>query len=183
MKNLNYYSLGYFKKIYFALQSLNLIHFQNFLMLLLSVKKKKKKVILVGNGGSAAMCSHVSVDLTKQCNIRAINFNEADLITCFANDYGHENWIQKAIEKYHDTGDLIVLISSSGNSTNHLVAAKYCIKKKLKLITFTGFSGINLLSKLGDVNFYLNSKNYNQIEMVHHIWLLLACDYLTKTKF
>ena len=183
MKNLNYYSLGYFNKIYFALQSLNLVHFQYFLMLLLSVKKKNKKVILVGNGGSAAMCSHVSVDLTKQCNIRAINFNEADLITCFANDYGHENWIQKAIEKYHDTGDLIVLISSSGNSINHLVAAKYCIKKKLKLITFTGFSGVNLLSKLGNVNFYLNSKNYNQIEMVHHIWLLLACDYLTKTKY
>ncbi len=45
--------------------------------------KKIKKVILVGNGGSAAMSSHVSVDLTKMCKIRAVNFNEADLLTLF----------------------------------------------------------------------------------------------------
>ena len=52
--------------------------------LMKKVKKDRKKVILVGNGGSAAMASHVSVDLTKMCNIRAINFNEADLLTCFS---------------------------------------------------------------------------------------------------
>jgi D-sedoheptulose 7-phosphate isomerase len=183
MNNLNLYSQDYFKKIYFALSGLDLKKFDKFLNFLLKIKKTNKKVILAGNGGSAAMSSHVSVDLIKQCGIRAINFNEADLITCFANDYGHENWIQKAIEKFHDVGDLIILISSSGNSKNHLVAAKYCIKKKLKLVTFTGFSGINLLSKLGNLNFYLHSKNFNQIEMVHHVWLLLACDYLTKSKF
>jgi D-sedoheptulose 7-phosphate isomerase len=50
------------------------------------IKKNKKKVILVGNGGSAAMASHVSVDLTKICKIRAVNFNEADLLTCLSND-------------------------------------------------------------------------------------------------
>ena len=44
------------------------------------------------------MASHVSVDLTKQCGIRAVNFNEADLITCFANDYGHDNWMMEAIK-------------------------------------------------------------------------------------
>ena len=58
-------------------------------------KNLKKKVILIGNGGSAAMASHLSVDLTKACNIRAINFNEADLITCFSNDFGYEKWMQK----------------------------------------------------------------------------------------
>ena len=45
------------------------------------------------------MSSHVSVDLTKQCGIRAINFNEADLITCFANDYGHDNLDERGNKK------------------------------------------------------------------------------------
>ena len=65
--------------------------------MLLDVQKKDNKVIIAGNGGSAAMASHVAVDFTKQGRIRTINFNEADLITCFANDYGYEHWVEKAI--------------------------------------------------------------------------------------
>ena len=42
--------------------------------------------------------SHVSVDLTKNAKIKTINFNESDLITCFANDYGYENWCKRSSE-------------------------------------------------------------------------------------
>ena len=76
--------------------------------LLLKTQQNGKKVIIVGNGGSAAMASHVSVDLTKQARVRTMNFNEADLITCFANDYGYENWVAKAIEFYGDEGDVVI---------------------------------------------------------------------------
>ena len=48
---------------------------------LISINKKNKKVIILGNGGSAAIASHVSVDLTKNAGIRSINFNEADLLS------------------------------------------------------------------------------------------------------
>ena len=58
------------------------------------------KIIIVGNGGSAATASHVSVDLTKIAHIRSVNFNEADLITCFSNDYGYERWVVKALDFY-----------------------------------------------------------------------------------
>ena len=68
------------------------------------------------------MASHVAVDLAKQGKIKTINFNEPDLITCFANDYGYEKWISKAIDFYGEQGDLIILISSSGNSKNIKVA-------------------------------------------------------------
>ena len=47
------------------------------------------KILFAGNGGSAAIASHCAVDLTKAAGLRSINFNEADLITCFANDYGY----------------------------------------------------------------------------------------------
>ena len=60
-----------------------------FLDLLESTKEKNGKVIIAGNGGSAAIASHFSVDLTKVSKIRCINFNEPSLITCFGNDYGY----------------------------------------------------------------------------------------------
>jgi len=176
------YTTNYLNKFQ-ELTKLDVQLFKKFIKEVRDIKKKQRKIILAGNGGSAAMASHVSVDLTKQCGIRAINFNEANLITCFANDYGHENWMKEAIKKYYDKGDLVVLISSSGNSKNHLVAANYCKKNKINLVTFTGFEGKNKLSKLGRLNFCLDSRNYNQIEMVHHIWLLLACDFITSAKF
>ena len=62
-----------------------------------ATSKNGKKVIIAGNGGSAAMASHVSVDFTKNAKIRSINFNESDLITCYANDFGYEEWISQSL--------------------------------------------------------------------------------------
>jgi len=146
--------------------------------ILLDVKNNDRKVIIAGNGGSAAMASHVSVDFTKQGGIRTINFNEADLITCFANDYGYENWLKKAVDFYGDSGDALILISSSGNSKNMVNAAKNAISRKMQVITFTGFMSDNPLKQLGNLNFWLDSKAYNIVENTHQIWLLLVCDLL-----
>ena len=85
--------------------------------------KNKNKILIFGNGGSAAMASHCAVDLTKNANIRSLTLNEYDLITCFANDFGFENWVSQAIKFYADIGDIIVLISSSGKSINMVNAA------------------------------------------------------------
>lgn len=147
------------------------------------VKKNKKKIILVGNGGSAAMASHVSVDFTKLCKIRAVNFNEADLITCFANDYGYENWISNAVNCYADKGDLLICISSSGKSKNIINGAKQAKKIGCRVITLSGFDKNNELKKIGIVNLWLDSKNYNFIEMTHHVWLLSLVDFIAKSKF
>jgi D-sedoheptulose 7-phosphate isomerase len=70
------------------------------------------------------MASHFSVDLTKNAGLRCINCNEADLITCFANDYGFERWGEKAVDFYGDEGDLLIVISSSGSSKNMLNGVK-----------------------------------------------------------
>ena len=142
----------------------------------LGIKKKKKKIIIVGNGGSAAIASHFSVDMTKNGNIRCINFNESDLLTCFSNDYGYENWVKQALRFYLDSGDIVILISASGNSQNMINAAKFLKNKKNYLVTLTGFNGFNKLSKYGNLNFTVNSKVYNHIENVHQYWLLMLCD-------
>ena len=147
--------------------------------IILKVKKNQNKIILIGNGGSAAISSHVSVDLTKVVGVRAINFNEADLITCFSNDYGYERWVEKAIDFYADDKDALILISSSGKSPNMINACKAARNKKIsKIITFTGHNKDNPLSKLGDINFWINSKAYNFVENTHQVWLLTIADLI-----
>ena len=142
------------------------------------VKSSNKKVIIVGNGGSAAIASHVSVDFTKAAKVRSINFNESDLITCFGNDYGYENWVKEALKAYTDSGDLIILISSSGKSPNIVNAALYCNEIGLDLITLSGFDSNNPLKSLGKINLWADSNSYNIVEMAHHIWLLAIVDYI-----
>ena len=140
--------------------------------------KKKGKILIFGNGGSAAIASHVSVDLTKNANIRAVNFNESDLITCFSNDYGYERWIEKAVDFYADKNDTLVLISSSGKSKNMINACKAAKRKKIKVISFTGHAKNNPLSKIVNLSLWINSKAYNFVENTHQIWLLTVCDLI-----
>lgn len=154
----------------------------NFIKLCKQIKKNKKKIVIVGNGGSAAIASHFSVDMTKVGGIRCINFNESDLLTCFSNDYGYENWVVNALKFYADRGDMVILISSSGKSKNIVNAAKYTKNNGLKLITFTGFSKNNSINKLGHINFHVHSKNYNHIENIHQFLLLTTVDFVKKSK-
>jgi D-sedoheptulose 7-phosphate isomerase len=146
--------------------------------LIRSTKLNSGKIIIVGNGGSAAIASHVAIDLTKAVNIRSINFNEASLLTCFSNDYGYENWVEKALDFYADNNDIVILISSSGQSKNIINGAMKAIEMKLPLITLTGFSAENPLNKLGDINFWVDSSTYNIVESIHQMWLLSVIDYL-----
>ena len=182
-------SKNFFKK-YFSTQT-KLINFDNktydklanVKKCLLEVKKKRKKVMIFGNGGSAAIASHFSVDLTKNSNIRCVNFNESSLLTCFSNDYGYENWIKKALEIYSSKGDILILVSCSGNSTNLVNANEYALKKGLKTIVLTGCKKNNKLNILkNNVKIWINSFSYNTIEITHHLILLSVIDKFVNEK-
>ena len=181
MKKKRYFA-NYFKTIYQNLESIESVQLEQAASMVWATHKAGKKVIVVGNGGSAAMASHVAVDLTKAACIRAVNFNEADLITCFANDYGYENWVAKALEAYADKGDLVILISSSGKSQNILNAAEKGKEMGLSLITVSGFLSDNPLRKLGDLNLWVDSTEYNIVEMTHLVWLVAIIDYLIESE-
>ena len=118
------------------------------------------------------MASHVTVDFTKAAGIRAVNFNEADLLTCFANDYGYEHWVSRALEFYADYGDMVILISSSGKSPNIINGANYAKEMDLTLVTLSGFEHDNPLRKLGETNLWVDSTS----------WLLAIVDYLIEKK-
>jgi D-sedoheptulose 7-phosphate isomerase len=175
------------KKIQFSKDlELNLKNIDNkkirdVLKLLLNLKKKNK-VIIAGNGGSASIASHVAIDLTKAAGIRAINFNEPNLLTCFSNDYGYKNWLKKALEFYSLPGDILILISSSGKSENIINGAKISKKLGINLITLSGFSKKNTLVNKGLINFHVPSSNYNVVESMHLIILLQIVENLIDKK-
>lgn len=146
--------------------------------LCLKVRDNNKKLIIAGNGASASIASHGATDFTKQAKVRALAFNDHNLITAFGNDYGYERWVAEAISAYYQDGDAVILISSSGRSPNILEAAKRANELRLPIVTFSGFSSDNPLSKKGEINFCLDSKAYNIIEAIHGIWLTMVVDLL-----
>ena len=155
----------------------------NLKKIFITTKKNRKKILIFGNGGSAAIASHFSVDLTKNAKIRCTNYNEPDLITCFSNDFGYERWVEMAIKYYGNKGDVLIVISSSGKSKNMINACIAARKKKFsKIITLTGHLVNNPVKKLGDINLWVNSKAYNYIENIHQFWLLSLVDLVIGNK-
>jgi len=139
---------------------------------LLSTYKKGGRLFLAGNGGSAADSQHLAAEfIGRQVFDRDPLPAEAlttdtSTLTAIANDYGYENWLKAAIRYYTKTNDLVVLLSVSGESKNLINAASFCKKKKIKLITITGATKNNSLSKKGTINYWINSKAYNIVETV-----------------
>jgi len=163
-----YQKLAFNKDLYGSLDS--------FKEIALAVKSKNGKLIFAGNGASAAISAHGAVDFTKQAKVRGITFNEADLITCYANDFGYENWIAEAIKSYADNHDAVVLTSVSGESQNAVNAAKVSKDMGLQVITFTGREESNSLKSIGDLNFWVDSHAYNIVECIHMIWMTTVID-------
>ena len=173
---------NYFEKLNSKILDVNDKQLFAAIQLILKTNQNKKKLMIFGNGGSAAIASHIAVDFTKAVRIRATNYNEADLITCLSNDFGYQYWVSKAIEFYADKGDIIILISSSGTSSNIINGAKKANEMGLKVISFTGFKKDNEVSKNSNLNFWVDSNEYNIIEMAHHVWLVSLIDYIEELK-
>tara|TARA_B100000886_G_C20421024_1_gene491603 strand:+ start:2208 stop:2765 length:558 start_codon:yes stop_codon:yes gene_type:complete len=140
--------------------------------------KQGNKVILGGNGASAAIAAHAALDLTKQAKIKSIAYHDPALITAYSNDYGYDKWLAKLLESHMSKGDLLILISVSGESPNIVEAAKYSRGIKNKVITFTGKNEKNSLKELGDINFWVNSDAYNIVEGIHMIWITTIVDMI-----
>jgi len=142
------------------------------------VRENGNKLIFAGNGASASISSHAATEFTQCAKVRTVSFNDHNLITAFSNDYGYENWVARALESYADSGDLVVLISSSGTSANIVNAAKYSREHDLEVVTFSGFAPDNPLRAMGMLNFWVDSRAYNVIESMHLIWVLTVANFL-----
>ena len=109
------------------------------------------KVMLCGNGGSAADAQHLAAEFTVRLKptinrkpIPAISLSsDISTITACANDYGYENIFVRNLEALYKENDILIAISTSGNSKNIIKVLKYCKKNKIPSIGFLGSNGGN----------------------------------------
>ena len=127
----------------------------------------------VGNGASAMMASHMAADATKNARLRALAFNDAAFLTAISNDESFEQSFALPIRRFARAGDMLVAISSSGNSPNIIAAIGAAREQAMQVITLSGMSAENKSRRLGDVNFYVPAQTYGIVECCHHI--LLHC--------
>ncbi|KAB2939993.1 MAG: SIS domain-containing protein [Hyphomicrobium sp.] len=134
------------------------------------------KVILIGNGGSAAVASHHAIEFLKNGGIRALALNDAAALTALSNDFGYANVFSQQLKTQGVPGDMLIAISSSGQSVNILKAVEAARTNGMKVATLSGFQPDNLLRGRGDVNFYVNSNEYGFVEVAHHALIQAILD-------
>jgi D-sedoheptulose 7-phosphate isomerase len=144
----------------------------------LETRARNSKIMFVGNGGSAGICSHLAIDHSKNGQLPSMAFSDASAITCLSNDYGYDHVFAKQIEYHGRQNDFLIAISSSGKSVNILNAVAAARKLGIKVVTFTGFERNNPLNKLGDVNFFVDSKEYGFVEVAHLALGHTVLDYI-----
>ncbi|MCC6370100.1 MAG: SIS domain-containing protein [Bacteroidia bacterium] len=148
----------------------------------LSILHNVKNIFFIGNGGSNAICSHMLEDYAKIGHFRTYGFSDPALITCFSNDYGYEHAMAEWLKIYIQKGDLLVAISSSGNSKNILNAVSVAKEHSATVITLSGFKPENNLRTRGDVNFYLPIENYGVVECFHQVVVHALLDEYAQQK-
>ena len=132
-----------------------------------AVGAASSKMMLIGNGGSAAIASHIQNDLCKAAGVRSLVFNEQPLLTALSNDNGYGSVFEYPIELWAGAGDLLLAISSSGQSENILRGVRAATAHGCRVITLSGFRPNNQLRGMGDLNFYVPSEVYGYVEIAH----------------
>lgn len=145
--------------------------------ILLEARENNKWIFLAGNGGSASTASHFANDLVKGLSIgEKIRFKAKALgdalpiITALGNDYDYSVIYLEQLKNYASPGDVLVLISGSGNSPNVLKAAKYGKEKGLAVISFTGRDG-GKIKDYSDICCIAASDIMEEIEDIHLAWV------------
>lgn len=147
---------------------------------------KKRQVFVMGNGGSASTASHIVCDLTK--NTRTSSFphfriseviDNTAIFSAYANDEGYENVFANHIANFVEPNDVVIGISTSGQSPNVLNAIEYSNSVNALTIGLTGFDGGRLKS-LAAMNIHVPSKCIEQVEDIH---LIIGHIFCVKLRF
>lgn len=141
-------------------------------------KQKFSRVFFIGNGGSSAIASHMTADFMKNGGMNTYSLYDNAVTTCMGNDYGYEYIFSKPMEMLVKENDLVVAISSSGNSRNICNAIEVAQNRKAEIITFTGFQFNNIAKQMGDVNIFVPSEKYGIVESIHNLVLQQIVDLI-----
>lgn len=151
--------------------------------ILVNAYKKDKKLLLCGNGGSAADCQHIAAELIIRLNhkierpaLAAIALTtDTSNLTAGGNDIGFENVFARSVQGLGNKNDVLLAISTSGNSKNVIKAVETAKSKEMKTIGFLGGSGGNLKS-LVDLSIIVPSENTQRIQEGHITIAHIICE-------
>ena len=146
--------------------------------------KNGKKIIWCGNGGSAADAQHMAAELMgglvshDREPIPSIALTtDTSFITAWANDTGYETIFSRQIDGLGNPGDILIAISTSGNSSNVLKAIKCAKNKNMKIIILTGETA-GKMKDLGDVRICIPSTNTQRIQEGHLLAEHILCELM-----
>lgn len=134
-----------------------------------------------GNGASASMAEHMSHDWFQNAKMNTYTCSEVSHITAISNDLSYEDVFSYRIERILSEKDILVTISSSGNSPNIVKALKAGREKGAYCITLSGMKADNRSRALGDLNFYVPLDFYGLVESAHAVILHAALDCFLET--
>lgn len=144
------------------------------------LKERNKMLFFVGNGASAMMSSHMATDFCKNGGIKSMAFNDASLMTALGNDISYEECFAFPLTRFGEKGDMLVSISSSGNSPNVVAALRKARDMEMTRVTISGMKPDNASRLLGDLNFYVPGDTYGFAESAHQVLLHFWYDAFEK---
>jgi len=166
-------------------KKIDLQNIQKAVDLIFKTIKNRDYLYVCGNGGSAAIANHYICDFFKQLSkytklrakIRSFN-SDNDLISAISNDVSYDQVFKIQAERYMNKNDVLILISSSGNSKNIVEVLKFCKKKKIRTIGFSNFNG-GYLKKNSSISIHSPINNYGIGEDINHILMHMIMQYIS----
>ena len=183
----NKYYSNYFRSIgqgleeslYYASQRLSKpeLFFQTLKGILIKLRETRNKIYFFGNGASAAFANHMALDFSKNGKILSRSLSDSALLTALSNDYSYERAMLEYLKiEGVSKDDLVITISSSGNSPNVVNVLEYCKENNIKSLALSGLKNDNKSITLADYSIYVPMKTYGMVECIHQIFLHLILD-------
>ena len=153
--------------------------------------KNDGKILCCGNGGSAADSQHFAAELINRFEIErpalaAIALTtDSSVITSIANDFDYNQIFSKQVRGLGRDGDILLAISTSGNSVNVIAAIEAAHERKMVVIALTGRDGGKMKTSLkeGDIHICVPAQNTARIQEVHLLSLHCICDGIDQILF
>jgi D-sedoheptulose 7-phosphate isomerase len=142
------------------------------------------KILACGNGGSAADCQHFAAELVgrferERFPLPALALTtDTSILTAVGNDYSYKEVFAKQVQAFGQAGDILLAISTSGNSANVLAAVESALEREMRIVAFTGKDGGQLANMLTDADVHINVPHNRtaRIQEVHLVAIHCICD-------
>lgn len=145
--------------------------------ILVELRETKNKIYFFGNGASAAFANHMALDFSKNGKILSRSLSDSAMLTALSNDFSYENAMLEFLKIEGATkDDLVITISSSGNSPNIISLLNHCKENRIQTLALSGLRSENKSIMLADYSIYVPMKTYGMVECIHQIFLHLILD-------